>query len=134
MKQEYRAFCTIFNSQAGVQHKRQAVSAFSFLLAGSNLAEIQQITFKRSVRSQQCVRIMNSGVFWYVHSPSLIRGSTNIYLFAFQTKGSLLNNISALVNIGTVQAPRGELDDVFINLSTLYGAAVFLVRLCFLSP
>lgn len=54
-----------------------------------------------------------------MHSQSLIRGSTNIYLFAFQTKGSLFNNTSDLVNIGTVQVPSGELDDVFINLSTL---------------
>lgn len=34
-------------------------------------------------------------------------------------KGSLFNTISDLVNIGTVQVPGGELDDVFINFSTL---------------
>lgn len=65
-------------------------------------------------------------------SPSLIRGSANIYLFAFQMKGSLFNNISDLVNIGIVQVPSGELDDVFINLSTLSIAAAFLRRQCFL--
>lgn len=54
-----------------------------------------------------------------MNSPSLIRGSTNIYLFAFQMKESLFNTISDLVNIGTVQVPGGELDDVFINFSTL---------------
>jgi len=66
-----------------------------------------------------------------VHSQSLIRGSTNIYLFAFQMKRSLFNNISGLVNTGTVPVLSGKLDGVFINLSTVYSAAAFLGRLCF---
>lgn len=68
-----------------------------------------------------------------VRSPGLIRGSTTIYLFAFQTKGSLFNNISNLVNIGTVRVPSRELGDVFINPGALYSAAVFIGRWCFLS-
>lgn len=85
----------ISNAQACVQHKLRALSVF--ILLQLSLSWHRAHPLHCSVSPRPFLRVISRD--WSVHSPSLIGGSTNIYLFAFQMKGSLFNTISDLVNI-----------------------------------